>query len=143
MTKLVVKSRRVLRFNELTSLLVGKHIQFFNHHSDESYWSKIGVCTNITMSSHPEYNHIHVRLQFIDERQQTQYDSEDFYSSNYTTTPRLSRDGWAVYLVELEEVSIDTPNTGRTTCWNCGCATEKRRDFSDMSIREFCPRCRI
>lgn len=34
-------------------------------------------------------------------------------------------------------------NKGLTECVNCGCATEKRRDFSDMSIREFCPRCKI
>lgn len=34
-------------------------------------------------------------------------------------------------------------NKGALTCWKCGCCTENRRDFSDMTIREFCPRCKI
>jgi hypothetical protein len=34
-------------------------------------------------------------------------------------------------------------NKGRKTCFSCNCKTEQRRDFSDMSIREMCPRCKI
>jgi len=36
-----------------------------------------------------------------------------------------------------------TSNKGLKNCFNCGCKTTQRRDFSDMSIREFCPRCKI
>ena len=34
-------------------------------------------------------------------------------------------------------------NKGRANCFKCNCRTEKRRDFVDFSIREFCPRCKI
>lgn len=47
------------------------------------------------------------------------------------------------YCFECEDFEIDMSNRGRTTCVECACPTEKRRDFSDMSIREFCPRCKI
>lgn len=39
-------------------------------------------------------------------------------------------------------VDIEFNNKGKEKCVSCGTATERRRDFSDMSIREFCPRCR-
>ena len=34
-------------------------------------------------------------------------------------------------------------NKNRKTCFKCRCKTLLRRDFSDMSIREFCPRCKV
>lgn len=34
-------------------------------------------------------------------------------------------------------------NKGQDKCIKCQCPTEMRRDFSDFSIREMCPRCRI
>lgn len=40
------------------------------------------------------------------------------------------------------EPSPNVSNKGRDKCLWCRCATEKRRDFKDFSIREFCPRCK-
>lgn len=34
-------------------------------------------------------------------------------------------------------------NKNRKNCWKCGCTTEMKRDFSDMSIHKMCPRCKI
>jgi hypothetical protein len=34
-------------------------------------------------------------------------------------------------------------NKGLDKCIKCRCATENRRDFSDMTVREFCPRCKF
>lgn len=34
-------------------------------------------------------------------------------------------------------------NKGRAKCFICRCPTEQRRDFSDMSVREMCPRCKV
>lgn len=43
----------------------------------------------------------------------------------------------------LKDNNIVFSNKGRETCMVCACRTEKRRDFSDMSIREMCPRCKF
>ena len=34
-------------------------------------------------------------------------------------------------------------NKGSIKCWKCKCPTELRRDFADMTVREFCPRCKV
>ena len=34
-------------------------------------------------------------------------------------------------------------NKGLDKCVRCKCPTEMRRDFNDMTVREFCPRCKI
>lgn len=47
------------------------------------------------------------------------------------------------YHVVIRDHDLVLSNKGRKECWQCGCNTEQRRDFSDMSIREFCPRCKI
>jgi hypothetical protein len=36
-----------------------------------------------------------------------------------------------------------TSNRGRKECGLCGCPTAQRRDFSDMSVHEMCPRCKV
>lgn len=45
-----------------------------------------------------------------------------------------------VLIYEVE--SGITSNKGRKECFFCQCPTEMKRDFKDMSIREFCPRCK-
>jgi hypothetical protein len=47
------------------------------------------------------------------------------------------------YFVCFREGGERTSNKGRAKCWKCNCPTEKKRDFGDMSIREFCPRCKV
>ena len=34
-------------------------------------------------------------------------------------------------------------NKGLDSCIKCRCATEMKRDFADMTVREFCPRCKF
>ena len=34
-------------------------------------------------------------------------------------------------------------NKDRKNCFKCGCNTQMKIDFSDMTIREMCPRCKI
>lgn len=48
-----------------------------------------------------------------------------------------------VYVLIIDDLNDVTNNSKRSTCYKCGCSTEKRRDFLDFSIREFCPRCKI
>jgi hypothetical protein len=43
----------------------------------------------------------------------------------------------------FEDTPIYTSNKGLSKCFKCSCRTEMRRDFSDFSIREMCPRCKI
>jgi hypothetical protein len=47
------------------------------------------------------------------------------------------------YDVIIEGQVESFTNKGRKTCAGCGCKTEMKRDFGDMSIREFCPRCKV
>lgn len=139
--KSVLKSKRVLEYDELTTDLVGKHLQFFNG-DNEDCWSKIGICSGVS-SEEDRCGcwHIRVLIDFTYDDGSPGHDSEQFTREDYSTRPE--GDYWAVYLVEYEEIPEGTSNIGRTTCWYCGCSTEMRRDFSDMSIREFCPRCKV
>lgn len=47
------------------------------------------------------------------------------------------------FIIELNYPLKDLSNKGRPNCWKCQCKTEMKRDFNDMSIHEFCPRCKI
>ena len=61
------------------------------------------------------------------------------------------RDYWNVNLSCFEhggltivtDMELLTSNRGQKKCFNCGCKTQMKRDFSDMSIREMCPRCKV
>jgi len=48
--------------------------------------------------------------------------------------------GSCYYFIPREKIIA---NTGRVQCFSCDCPTEMRRDFNDMTVREFCPRCKI
>lgn len=48
---------------------------------------------------------------------------------------------WLVYWIDENAPTLT--NEGRTTCINCHCPTENRRDFLTFKVREFCPRCKI
>lgn len=39
--------------------------------------------------------------------------------------------------------SVTWTNRGKEHCIICKCRTEMKRDFSDMSVREMCPRCKL
>ena len=45
-----------------------------------------------------------------------------------------------LYADDVEEI---TSNKGQKNCFKCRCKTVMRRDFSNMSVREFCPRCKV
>jgi len=71
--------------------------------------------------------------------------------TDYLHTARAwitGRHGWYVtqktdaYYICFLIVPVDFSNKGRKKCVSCNCKTEMRRDFSDMTVREFCPRCR-
>lgn len=51
--------------------------------------------------------------------------------------------GWKFDFEKRLPAVVLTNNKNRATCFNCKCHTELRRDFTDMSVREFCPRCKI
>ena len=44
---------------------------------------------------------------------------------------------------KFENTKAITTNKNRTTCFNCRCPTELRRDFSTFEVREMCPRCKF
>ena len=68
------------------------------------------------------------------------------YNSFWATkwSPEESYPGNTGILWCGDPIDIKTlTNKDRAKCYKCGCKTLKRRDFSDMSIREFCPRCKV
>lgn len=44
------------------------------------------------------------------------------------------------YIIQICEEVVS--NKGQKKCLSCNCPTEMKRDFSNMEVREFCPRCR-
>lgn len=133
-SKRIETGRRVLKWGELTTDLIGKTMQFWNGHCTECDVN-VGICTGFNICR----GVITITLKYIDSGDT---DSETFYC-DFEERSLLNRTIWVPILIDLEEISEDTPNTGRKTCWICNCETELRRDFKDMSVREFCPRCKI
>lgn len=92
---------------------------------------KDGICKKVRYTSD---NNFHV---YVD-------------SSNYIDVGEEYYEGLDEYYIAYYDASMDycdsivnMDNKGRTECFKCGCHTEQRRDFSNMAIREFCPRCKI
>lgn len=50
---------------------------------------------------------------------------------------------WSFDFTNMIPVVRLTNNKNRATCFHCQCPTEDRRDFADMSVRAFCPRCKV
>jgi len=129
----VEKCRRVLQWDEINVSLVGKTLKFWNETcGDIRQETNTGVCV--------AYEHGTRKQLSIRYPDNTDVDSE-YFSESACLFPH--RETWRVMLIEYNELENDTPNIGRTQCWNCGCPTEMKRDFKDFSIREFCPRCKI
>jgi len=56
---------------------------------------------------------------------------------------RVTKIGWDTSIWKIVGTAMDLSNKGAIKCWKCSCPTEMRRDFADMTVREFCPRCKI
>lgn len=69
---------------------------------------------------------------------------KDFFNNHYLCCGYgLKEEYNKAWYLELYNYDGKLSNKGKDICLRCSCRTEKRRDFSDMSIREFCPRCKI
>lgn len=114
-----------LSLEELPSL-VGKNVKIYEHMHDRECetWGVITAYQGrYEVHNFPNQ---YFRLNQWDEWWVTQSDDDP---------------GFIMFVKETDLIPF-TDNKGKAKCGQCGCKTEMRRDFSDMSIREFCPRCK-
>jgi len=119
--------------------VVGKKVSIINsysplHRSSAGLVWHTGICSRIAIRGHS--SHIIdvyvtneeglVRSMDIEERL---YDEASAYIM--------------IYIAPEDLVALDISNKSLLKCWKCSCPTEMRRDFADMTVREFCPRCKI
>ena len=107
--------------------LIGKTMRIYN--KADGYLSAEGICTSI--ACFPGEREIDIGYAQIDISAGLYRDPDHYHM---------------IYMLEEDFNKLDDvllTNKGQSKCVMCCCKTERKRDFSDMSIREFCPRCKI